>query len=92
MQCEPWCASWGYEDCSCGKQVEIEILLAPEPTIQSVRSSGRFLVATYSNGISLEYRAIAEIRRLDPEPPKHLRSSSRIPVARLLDRSVTPTR
>lgn len=90
MQCELWCPSWGYEDCTCGQQVEITLL--PEPTMRSVRASGRFLVATYSNGISLVYRAIAEIKRLDPEPPKALRPSSKIPVARLLDRTVTPTR
>lgn len=90
MQCESWCSSWGYEDCTCGRQIEVTI--APEPTMGDVYITGSLIKAVYSNGFTIEHRIIAEIRRLDPEPPKALRPSSRIPVARLLDRSVTPTR
>lgn len=79
MECEIWCPSWGYEDCTCGAQIEVTI--APEPTLRSVRLSRGYLVGTFSNGYSIVYRALAKVIDLDHEPPK---PSNELPRATLL--------
>ncbi len=83
MECERWCPSWGYEDCTCGVQVEVDIQVTPEPTLRRVARSGGYLVGVFSDGVTIAYRAIAKITRLNPEPPKHL-FSNQIPRATLL--------